>query len=111
MPTVIATTPSKIDIEPKIVNAKPKPSRIRIVPTTSRTIRTGASYGLPRPHPGVLGTCNTPHVLVQIHGITTPEDAEMVNALFPDNVGVVLDEGFQTWDCVNEANVRLIVSN
>jgi phosphoribosylanthranilate isomerase len=35
-------------------------------------------------------------VLVQIYGITTPEDAEMVNASAPDNVGVVVDEGFQT---------------
>jgi phosphoribosylanthranilate isomerase len=49
-------------------------------------------------------------VLVQIYGITTPEDAEMVNALAPDNVGVVLDEGFETWDGVDEATARLIVS-
>jgi phosphoribosylanthranilate isomerase len=49
-------------------------------------------------------------VLVQIYGITTQEDAEMVNALAPDNVGVVVDEGFQTWDGVDEATARLIVS-
>jgi phosphoribosylanthranilate isomerase len=49
-------------------------------------------------------------VLVQIYGITTPEDAEMVNASAPDNVGVVVDEGFQTWDGVDEATARLIVS-
>lgn len=45
---------------------------------------------------GVWDTCDTPEVLVQIYGITTPEDAEMVNASAPDNVGVVVDEGFQT---------------
>ena len=49
-------------------------------------------------------------MLVQIYGITTPEDAEMVNSLAPDNVGVVLDEGFQTWDGVDEATARMIVS-
>jgi hypothetical protein len=54
--------------------------------------------------------CDTPEVLVQIYGITTPHDAEMVNALAPDNVGVVLDEGFETWDGVSEATARTIVS-
>lgn len=49
-------------------------------------------------------------MLVQIYGITTPEDAEIVNALGPDNVGIVLDEGFDTWDGVDEATARLIVS-
>jgi phosphoribosylanthranilate isomerase len=49
-------------------------------------------------------------VLVQIYGITTQEDAAMVNALAPDNVGVVLNEGFQTWDGVDDATARLIVS-
>jgi len=56
------------------------------------------------------GTCDTPEVLVQIYGITCPEDAEMVNALAPDNAGVVLDEGFQTWDGVDDATARWIVS-
>lgn len=49
-------------------------------------------------------------MLIQIYGITTPEDAEVVNALAPDNVGVVLDEGFETWDGVDEATARMIVS-
>lgn len=49
-------------------------------------------------------------MLVQIYGITTSEDAEIVNAMAPDNVGVVLDEGFQTWDGVDEAAARMIVS-
>jgi phosphoribosylanthranilate isomerase len=30
--------------------------------------------------------------------------------LAPDNVGVVLDEGFQTWDGVDETTARMIVS-
>jgi phosphoribosylanthranilate isomerase len=34
----------------------------------------------------------------------------VVNALAPDNVGVVLDEGFQSWDGVDEATARTIVS-
>lgn len=49
-------------------------------------------------------------MLVQIYGVTTPEDASVVNALVPDNVGVVLDEGFQTWDGVDGATARTIVS-
>ena len=49
-------------------------------------------------------------MFVQIYGITTPEDAEMVNALVPDNVGVVLDEGFKTWDGVDDVTARMIVS-
>jgi phosphoribosylanthranilate isomerase len=51
-----------------------------------------------------------PVVLVQIYGITTPEDAATVNALAPDNVGVVLDEGFETWDGVDEAVAKAISS-
>jgi phosphoribosylanthranilate isomerase len=51
-----------------------------------------------------------PFVLVQIYGITTPEDAATVNALAPDNVGVVLDEGFETWDGVDEAVAKAIGS-
>jgi phosphoribosylanthranilate isomerase len=49
-------------------------------------------------------------VLVQIYGITTPQDAATVNALIPDNVGVVLDEGFATWDSVDEAVAKAICS-
>ncbi len=47
---------------------------------------------------------------MQIYGITTPEDAAVVNALAPDNVGVVLDEGFGTWDGVDEGTAEAIVS-
>ena len=47
-------------------------------------------------------------MLVQIYGVTTVEDAEIVNELGPDHVGVVLDEGIDTWDSVDEATARLI---
>jgi phosphoribosylanthranilate isomerase len=49
-------------------------------------------------------------VLVQIYGITTVEDAAAVNALRPDNVGVVLDEGIDTWDSVDEVTARAVVA-
>jgi phosphoribosylanthranilate isomerase len=47
-------------------------------------------------------------VRTQIYGITTPEDAALVNALRPDHVGVVLDEGIPTWDSVDAATLRAI---
>ena len=40
-------------------------------------------------------------MLVQIYGVTVPEDARMVNALGPDLVGVVPDEGYDNWDAVD----------
>ena len=49
-------------------------------------------------------------VLVQIYGLTTPEDAQMVNALGPDHVGVVLDEGYDAWDAVDLRTARDIVA-
>ena len=49
-------------------------------------------------------------MLVQIYGITTADDAAMVNALRPDNVGVVLDEGVDTWDSIDVATMRAVVS-
>jgi phosphoribosylanthranilate isomerase len=49
-------------------------------------------------------------MLVQIYGVTTRGDAEMVNTLAPDNVGIVVDEGFGTWDAVDEATARAIAS-
>lgn len=48
-------------------------------------------------------------MLVQIYGITVPEDAAMVNELGPDLVGVVLDEGVPTWDSVDEETMRAVV--
>jgi phosphoribosylanthranilate isomerase len=49
-------------------------------------------------------------VLVQIYGLTTTEDAEAVNELAPDHVGVVLDEGVETWDSVDATTARHIVA-
>jgi phosphoribosylanthranilate isomerase len=49
-------------------------------------------------------------VLVQIYGVTTIEDAVDVDHLGPDTVGVVLDEGVDTWDSVDAETARRIVS-
>ena len=49
-------------------------------------------------------------MLVQIYGLTTPEDAAAVAELGPDHAGVVLDEGVETWDSVDEATARAIVA-
>lgn len=46
----------------------------------------------------------------QIYGITTAEDAALVNALRPDHVGLVLEEGVPTWDTVDAATLRAIRS-
>jgi phosphoribosylanthranilate isomerase len=48
-------------------------------------------------------------MLTQIYGITTPADAALVNALHPDHVGVVLDEGIETWDSVDLPTLRAIL--
>lgn len=49
-------------------------------------------------------------VIVQIYGVTTVADAAGVAALSPDHVGVVLDEGIDTWDSVDVLSARQIVS-
>jgi phosphoribosylanthranilate isomerase len=49
-------------------------------------------------------------VLVQIYGLTTPDDAALVDGLGPDHAGVVLDEGIDTWDSVEEPVARAIVA-
>jgi phosphoribosylanthranilate isomerase len=49
-------------------------------------------------------------VITQIYGITNAEDAALVNALAPDHVGVVLDEGIATWDAVDEPTLRAILA-
>ena len=49
-------------------------------------------------------------VLVQIYGLTTPEDAALVRDLGADHAGVVLDEGIDTWDSVDEATAGEIVA-
>jgi phosphoribosylanthranilate isomerase len=49
-------------------------------------------------------------VITQIYGITTVEDAAAVAEIGPDHVGVVLDEGFGTWDSVDLATAQAIVA-
>lgn len=49
-------------------------------------------------------------MIVQIYGITTPEDAAAVCACRPDHVGVVLDEGLETWDEVDLDVAREILA-
>lgn len=49
-------------------------------------------------------------VFVQIYGITTSEDAALVDRLGPDSIGVVLDEGIETWDSVDADVAHQIVS-
>ena len=42
-------------------------------------------------------------MLTQIYGLTTVEDTVEVDRLQPDHIGVVLDEGIETWDSVDES--------
>ena len=49
-------------------------------------------------------------MIVQIYGITTAEDARLVCQLGPDHVGVVVDEGIDTWDSVDPTTAAEIVS-
>ena len=49
-------------------------------------------------------------MIVQIYGFTTPEDVAAVADMAIDNIGVVLDEGFDTWDHVDDATARAIVA-
>jgi phosphoribosylanthranilate isomerase len=49
-------------------------------------------------------------VIVQIYGFTTPADVIAVSDLSIDNIGVVLDEGFGTWDGVDESTARAIAA-
>ena len=49
-------------------------------------------------------------MLVQIYGITTVEDAIGVDRLGPDTIGVVLDEGIDTWDSVDVGTARRIAA-
>lgn len=49
-------------------------------------------------------------MIVQIYGVTCADDAELVNAVAPDHVGVVLDEGIDTWDSVDLPTARSIVA-
>jgi phosphoribosylanthranilate isomerase len=49
-------------------------------------------------------------VIVQIYGFTTPVDVAEIRALAIDHVGVVLDEGFETWDQVAAGTAHAIVA-
>ena len=49
-------------------------------------------------------------MIVQIYGFTTPADIVAVRELAIDHVGVVLDEGFETWDHVDVPTARAIVA-
>jgi phosphoribosylanthranilate isomerase len=49
--------------------------------------------------------------LTQIYGITVPADAVAVDALGPDLIGVVLDEGLPTWDSVDETTALEIAAS
>jgi phosphoribosylanthranilate isomerase len=49
---------------------------------------------------------NTVTVLTQIYGLTTVADAVEVDRLEPDHIGVVLDEGVETWDSVDESTAN-----
>lgn len=44
----------------------------------------------------------------QLYGITTVADAAAVDRLGPDHVGLVLDEGIDTWDSVDDDEARAI---
>jgi phosphoribosylanthranilate isomerase len=48
-------------------------------------------------------------VLVQIYGLTTVDDAVAVDRMGVDHIGVVVDEGVDTWDNVDEATALAIV--
>ena len=61
--------------------------------------------------PAAAPGCDDPCVFVQIYGITTTQDAAAVDRLGPDSIGVVLDEGVQTWDSVDAETAREIVSS
>jgi phosphoribosylanthranilate isomerase len=47
-------------------------------------------------------------VLTQIYGLTTVDDATAVDRLGADHIGVVLDEGIDTWDSVDESTAVAI---
>jgi phosphoribosylanthranilate isomerase len=49
-------------------------------------------------------------VIVQIYGFTTPVDVVEIRDLAIDHVGIVLDEGFESWDQVAEGTAHAIVA-
>jgi phosphoribosylanthranilate isomerase len=51
------------------------------------------------------------NVLIQIYGLTTVADAVEVDRLGADHLGVVVDEGIDTWDSVDELAATAIASH
>jgi phosphoribosylanthranilate isomerase len=49
-------------------------------------------------------------VLIQIYGLTTAADAADVDRLGVDHIGVVVNEGIDTWDSVDEATALAIAN-
>jgi phosphoribosylanthranilate isomerase len=49
-------------------------------------------------------------VLIQIYGLTTVSDAMEVDRLGADHLGVVVDEGIDTWDSIDEGTATAIAS-
>jgi phosphoribosylanthranilate isomerase len=45
-------------------------------------------------------------MIVQIYGFTSPADLRAVDGIGVDHVGIVLDEGFDTWDAADHDTVR-----
>jgi phosphoribosylanthranilate isomerase/glyoxylase-like metal-dependent hydrolase (beta-lactamase superfamily II) len=54
------------------------------------------------PVPGLGSLREHGDVLTQIYGLTTVSDAAAVDRLGADHVGLVVDEGIETWDSVDE---------
>jgi phosphoribosylanthranilate isomerase len=49
-------------------------------------------------------------VLAQIYGVTTVEDAAAVDRLGADHIGVVVHEGVDTWDSIDEPTAQAVVA-
>jgi phosphoribosylanthranilate isomerase len=49
-------------------------------------------------------------MLVQIYGLTDVDDAREVDRLGADHIGVVVDEGIDTWDLVDEPTALALVA-
>lgn len=50
-------------------------------------------------------------VISQIYGVTTVADTLAVDRLGPDHIGIVLDEGVDTWDSVDQATAVAIAQS
>ncbi len=54
--------------------------------------------------------CEADGVLIQIYGLTTVADAADVDRLGVDHIGVVVNEGIDTWDSIDEATAQAIAN-